>query len=130
MEPNDLEQSEKVPNLDEEDQQQPQQSSSSPPPAGASSPPPAGTSSPPPAPTEVPPEDLRGLGPEDETVQVEPLEQITADHSQVKKAVEQAIEEARTATVNIPADVYAELMYKAIQTTEQEQREKNPHGPL
>lgn len=48
----------------------------------------------------------------------------------MKKAVEQAIEEARNATVHIPSDVYAELMHKAIQTVEQEQREKNPNGQM
>ncbi|CAF2637524.1 unnamed protein product, partial [Rotaria sp. Silwood2] len=104
----------------------------SPPPTERSSPPPTERSSPPPPPppAEVPQEDLRGLGPEDEKTQVEPIGQITADHPEVKKAVEQAIEEARNAAVNIPADVYAELMHKAIQNIEQEQREKNPNGPL
>ncbi|CAF1405575.1 unnamed protein product [Rotaria sordida] len=91
---------------------------------------PSSARSPPPASTEVPREDLRGLGPEDEKTQVEPIGQITADHPEVKKAVEQAIEEARNAAVNIPADVYTELMCKAIQNIEQEQREKNPNGPL
>jgi hypothetical protein len=116
--PNDLEQTEKVPNPDEEGEQQ-QQARPSPPPA-----------SPPPPPTEVPPEDLRGLGPEDEQTQVEPVGPVTPDHPEVIKAVDQAAEEARNAAVNIPADVYAELMHKAIQAIEQEQREKNPNGPL
>ncbi len=56
--------------------------------------------------------------------------EITPDHPEVKKAVEQAVEDARNAAVNIPPDVYAELMHKAIQNIEQEQREKDPHGPL
>ncbi len=144
--PNDLEQTEKVPNPDEEEEQ-PQQSqtpneSSSPPqqsqtPNESSSPPPPADSSPPPAvpspplpPTEVHQEDLRGLSPEDEKTQVAPIREITADHPEVKKAVEQAVEEARNAAVNIPPDVYAELIHKAIQTIEQEQREKDPNGPL
>ena len=78
----------------------------------------------------MPEEDLRGLGPEDEQTQVEPIGEVTADHPEVKKAVEQATEDARKAAVNIPADVYAELIHKAIQTIEQEQRDKNPNGPL
>jgi hypothetical protein len=115
--PNDLEQTEKVPTPDVEEQQQTQRSS----------PPPA---SPPPPPTEVPQEDLRGLGPEDEQTQVEPVGPVTADHPEVKKAVDQAAEEARNAAVTIPADVYAELMHKAIQSIEQQQRDKDPNGPL
>jgi hypothetical protein len=124
--PNDLEQTEKITNPDEEEQQQsqtPVESSSSP------QPPPPAVTSPLPPPIEVPQEDLRGLGPEDEKTQVEPIE-VTPDHPEVKQAVEQAVEEARNAAVNIPADVYAELIHKSIQTIEQEQREKNPNGPL
>ncbi|CAF5054160.1 unnamed protein product, partial [Rotaria magnacalcarata] len=102
----------------------PAESTSSP--AGRS--PPTGRS--PVPPTEVPKEDLHGLGPEDVPTQVEPVGKVTADHPEVRKAVEQAIEEAGNAAVNIPADVYAELMHKAIQNIEQEQREKNPNGPL
>ncbi|CAF4826662.1 unnamed protein product, partial [Rotaria sp. Silwood1] len=143
--PNDFEQTEKVPNPDEEEQQRPTSAQpQSPSPAERTSPPPAAERSSPqttersspqptmtsPRPTEVPQEDLRGLGPEDEKIQVEPIGEITADHPEVKKAVEQAIEEARNATVNIPSDVYAELMHKAIQNIEQEQREKNPNGQL
>ena len=107
----------------------PAESSPPPPPADASSPPPA-VPSPLPPQTDVPQEDLRGLGPEDEQTQVEPLGEITVDHPEVIKAVEQAIEEARNATVNVPPDVYAELIHKAIQSVEQEQREKDPNGPL
>ncbi|UJR31514.1 hypothetical protein I4U23_019003 [Adineta vaga] len=136
--PNDLDQTEKGANPDaEEEEEQQQQKSKQPSPVpGAVSPTPAVASSSPapggsttasPAPGEVPPEDLRGLGPEDEQIQVEP---ITADHPEVKKAVEQAVEEARNASINVPADVVAELMFQAIQKVEQEQREKNPNGPL
>ena len=71
--PNDVEQTEKVPTPDEEEQQQTQRSS----------PPPA---SPPPPPTEVPQEDLRGVGPEDEQTQVESIGPVTADHPEVKKS--------------------------------------------
>lgn len=124
--PNDLLPTEKGPDADEEN---PRKSATPPPTDGASPPPPAATP-PPPAPTEVPAEDLRGLGPEDAKIQVEPIAEITADHPEVQKAVEQAVEEARTAAVNIPADVYAELIQNAIQAVEQEQREKDPQGPL
>ena len=120
MEPNDLDETEKSPIAEEDEQQQPGSKAASPTPAEAS-PPPTAT---------APAEDLQGLGPEDEQTQVEPVGPITAEHPEVKKAVEQAVEEARNAAVNIPADVYAELMYKAIQSVEQEQREKNPNGPL
>lgn len=119
MEPNDLDETEKVP-IAEEDEQQPGSKAPSPPPAEAS-PPPAAS---------VPAEELQGLGPEDEQTQVEPVGPVTAEHPDVKKAVEQAVEDARNAAVTIPADVYAELMHKAIQSVEQEQREKNPNGPL
>ncbi len=126
--PNDPEQTEKVPSPDEEQEEEQQQSQT----PTASSPPllPAAVPSPSPPPTEVPQEDLRGLGPEDEKIQVELIGEITPDHPEVKKAVEQAVEEARNAAVTVPADVYAELMHKAIQTVEQEQREKDPNGPL
>ncbi|CAF3709748.1 unnamed protein product [Adineta steineri] len=130
--PNDLEQTEKPANPDgeEEQQQQQEQEQEQEQPSDA----PAGSSPAPVTPTpslpaqdEAPQEELRGLGPEDEQTQVEA---ITADHPEVKKAVEQAIEEARNASINVPADVFAELMSQAIQKTEQEQREKNPNGPL
>ncbi|CAF2033300.1 unnamed protein product [Rotaria magnacalcarata] len=151
--PDDEELQEQPPAATERSSPPPAESSSSPPPPpteSAPSPPPTElTASPRPAestsspagrspptgrspvpPTEVPKEDLHGLGPEDVPTQVEPVGKVTADHPEVRKAVEQAIEEAGNAAVNIPADVYAELMHKAIQNIEQEQREKNPNGPL
>ena len=102
----------------------------SPPPAVESVSSPVESLSPVPAPNEVPEEDLRGLGPEDEETQVEPVGPITAEHPEVIRAVERAVEEARNAAVSIPADVHAELMQQAIQTIEEEQRKKNPNGPL
>ena len=140
-EPTDAEQIEKGTNPD--DEQQPTETAEeapkppSPPateePPKAPSPPPKAPSPPPPAaasPTDVPQDDLRGLGPEDQTTEAIPVGEITPDHPEVKKAVEQAVEEARNAAVTIPPDVYAELMHKAIQETEQEHRDKNPQGPL
>jgi hypothetical protein len=123
--PNDFEQTEEVQKPDDEEQQE-----SQPPLESSSPPPPPAIPSPPPLTTETPREDLRDLGPVDEKTQVEPVEEITPDHPEVKKAVEQAVEDARNAAVNIPADVYAELMHKAIQTVEQEQQERDPQGPL
>lgn len=117
--PNDLLPTEKGPDADEENPRK----SATPPLADDASPPP-------PATTEVPVDDLHGLGPEDANIQAEPIGEITADHPEVQKSVEQAVEEARTAAVNIPADVYAELIQNAIQAVEQEQREKDPQGPL
>lgn len=67
---------------------------------------------------------------EEEETSVEQTGPITADHPEVVKAVEKAVEEARNAAVTIPPDVYAELMHKAIQSVEFEQREKNPDGAL
>lgn len=122
MEPNDLEESEKARPTDEEENRKT-------PPADGEAPvlpPPAAAS-----PTiQAPDEDLRGLGPEDAQTQVEPIGPITAEHPEVKKAVEKAVEEARNAALTIPADVYAELMHKAIENVEKEQRDKNPQGPL
>lgn len=125
--PNDLLPTEKSPDADEENPSKPP--TPAPPTDGASPVPPA-ASPPPQAATDVPAEDLRGLGPEDEKTQAEPIGEITADHPEVQKAVEQAVDEARTAAVNIPADVYAELMQKAIQAVEQAQRDKDAQGPL
>ena len=120
----DAEEAEKVANPDGDEEPKPP----SPPVESVSSP--ATSLSPVPAPNDVPEEDLRGLGPEDEETQVEPVGPITADHPDVIRAVEQAVEEARNAAVSIPADVHAELMQQAIQMIEEEQRKKNPSGPL
>lgn len=122
MEPNDLEEGEKTRPTGEEE------SRKSPPVDGeAPIPPPPAAASPT---TQPPDEDLRGLGPEDAQTQVEPIGPITGEHPEVKKAVEKAVEEARNAALTIPADVYAELMHKAIENVEKEQRDKNPQGPL
>lgn len=75
-------------------------------------------------------DDLSGAAPQEEQILIEPPAPITAQHPDVIREVENAVEEARNAAVNIPADVYAELIFKAIQSVEQEQREKNPNGPL
>jgi hypothetical protein len=75
-------------------------------------------------------DELRGLGPEDEQTQFELVGPITADHPDVQQAVKLAVEEAQNAAVTIPADVYVDMMKKAIQTIEQEQREKNPDGQM
>ncbi|CAF0983872.1 unnamed protein product, partial [Didymodactylos carnosus] len=80
--------------------------------------------------TDINRDDLGGIGPEDEQTQYERDGKVTADHPEVKKAVELAIEEARKAAINIPADVYADLIQKAIQAVEAKHREKNPTGPL
>lgn len=59
-----------------------------------------------------------------------PLIEVTADHPDVMRAVEEALNAAKLDELQLPLDGWMETLEEAIEELEKEMRMKNPNGPL
>lgn len=59
-----------------------------------------------------------------------PLIEVTADHPDVMRAVEEALNVAKLDELQLPLNGWMETLEEAIEELEKEMRKKNPNGPL